>query len=404
MQRVFIGRQPIFDAAGGLYGYELLYRGGQHDAALIGVGEGDRESSDVLLNSVLDIGLDQLTGGHRSFINVTRNLLLNDALYALPPDRIVLEVLETVAVDAELLERLRTLRRRRFEIALDDYVLTPERDALIDYAHVVKLDVTALDAAELERHVSVFKQRRRPIKLLAEKVETRAMYQQLLAMGFDLFQGYFFARPDVYTGRKLRPDRLAVLELLALINQPRLDIADLSDVIRRDVSMSVTMLRWANSALAGVTREVESIERAIVVVGLQTIQNWITLLAMSQLGATPTELLTTVLVRAKTCELMAGALHRANPGSYFTVGLLSALDVMLEMEMEAALERIPLSGELKAALHDRSGDHGAALATVIAMEQGEVEAIRFGDLGPEEAGQHYLRAIRWADQQIPARS
>jgi EAL and modified HD-GYP domain-containing signal transduction protein len=393
MEHIFIGRQPILDGNGKLYGYELLHRraGDEHARGE----DGDRMSSDLLLNAVLEIGIQNICGSHRAFINVTRNLLMNSGLDSLPPDRIVLEVLETVAVDPPLLDRLGTLRARRFEIALDDYVCLPARDALIEHADIVKLDVLALDEAELERHVALLKARN--VRLLAEKVESPAMHRRLKQMGFGLFQGFFFAKPETYRGQRILPNKLVVLELLARVNEPNITPEQLSSIIRGDVALSVTVLRWANASIYGLRHAVGSIERAIVVLGLQTVRNWVSLLALARMGASPGELLTVLLVRARTCELLASSADRANPSAYFTVGLLSALDVILQVDLQVALERMPLSSEQKEALFARSGDLGAALDAVIACEGGEPGKARFAALTGADILQCYLSGLAWAD-------
>jgi EAL and modified HD-GYP domain-containing signal transduction protein len=366
MDHIFIGRQPIVDGAGKLYGYELLHRRAGRQRAI--VRDGDRISSDMLLNAVLEIGIQQIAGTHRAFINVTQNLLMNAGLDALPSQGVVLEILEDVPVDSALLERLARLRGLQFEIALDDFVCLPERTALIEHADIVKLDVLAQDFDTLAREVAFLK--RRGVRLLAEKVETPAMYQQLQPLGFDLYQGYFFARPDIYRSQRILPNKLVLLELLARVNQPDITPDELSDIIRGDVSMSVTVLRWANSPVLGLKFAVESIQRAIIVLGLQTIRNWVALLALTRMGASPSELLKMLLVRARCCELLAMSANLPNASSYFTVGLLSALDVILKLDMAEALERMPLGELARALFHELSFDH---------------------------IGDCYLVAIAWAD-------
>ena len=393
MQHIFIGRQPILDRDGRLYGYELLHR--QTADGQAALADGDGVTSDMLLNVVLDIGIQQISGAHRSFINMTRNLLLNPGLDALPPDQIVLEVLENVPADPDLLARLQALKHRKFEIALDDFVYSPARDALIDHADIVKLDVLALDERALDWHVEILKKRK--VRLLAEKVETHAMHARLLDQGFDLFQGYYFARPEIYKSQKILPNRLVLLEVLARINEPNITPAELSAIIRGDVSMCVTVLRWANGSVYGLRQPVESIERAIIVLGLQTIRNWVALLALARMGTHPSELLKMLLVRARACELLASTADRPNPSSYFTVGLLSALDIVLQMDMVSALQRMPLAPEQKAALFDRSGDHGASLKSVIAMEGGDLTRAGFHGLNGDEVTACYLSALAWAD-------
>lgn len=396
MQQVFIGRQPILDANGDLFGYELLCRDEQGRLAI--AGNGDRESTVMLLDAILAIGLEKLTKSRRAFINVTETLLLGELIDTLPAANVVLEVLETVQPSPALAERLGVLRSRKFTIALDDFVLGPGRDALIQHADIVKLDVLQLDDADIEAHVAAIK--KHDCRLLAEKIETRDQYERLRALGFDLFQGYYFARPELYSARTLRPGRLAVLQLLGRVNDPDVSITELAALIRSDVALSMALLRWTNAASTGLASPVESIDRAIISLGLHTIQNWLGLIALARMGSRSNELVTTVLVRARTCELLSAALRRANPAGYFTVGLFSALDVMMESPMATLVEQLPLATQLKQALLDQSGEQGAALKAVIAVEIGDFAGVRFESMTHEAICQCYVEAVEWADQFI----
>ena len=393
MEHVFIGRQPILDRESKLYAYELLHRRPGDDAA---TGDGDRMSSDMLLNAVLEVGSERICAAHLAFINATRGILFNGCLDSIPARRVGLEILESVAVDRPLLDRLRVLRARGFKIALDDFVCLPERAPLIEHADIVKLDVLALDDASLERHVAFLKPY--GVRLLAEKVETAAMHARARSLGFDLFQGYFFARPEIYRGQKLRPNNLVLVQLLARIHDPAITPEELSAIIKGDVSMSVTVLRWANSAFYGLDHPVRSVERAVVVLGLYTMRNWVSLLMLARVGATATELHTTILVRARTCELLAAASGTASVSSFFTVGLFSALDVILQVEMTQALDHMPLSEDQKSALLTRSGKLGDALNCVLALEAGDESAAQFAALSRTTIARCYFSAIDWADR------
>ncbi len=304
-----------------------------------------------------------------------------------------LEILETVAVDGDLLERIKELRARNFEIALDDYECRPERDALLEYADVVKLDVLALDRKSLEHHVH--RLRSLDVLLLAEKVETHEMHQELMVMGFDLFQGYFFARPEIYSTQRLLPNRLTILRLLASVNDPAIKPESLSAIVRSDVSLSITVLRWANSPTLGLLQSIESVERAIIVLGLETLRNWVSLAALRGLKDVPSELSTTMLVRARTCELLAEAAGRRAPASDFLVGLLSTLDIILQTDMPRALEQVLLAPEQKEALLTRSGDAGAVLEAAIAMEAGGTASCL--GLSPQTLIDCHVEALQWAN-------
>ena len=391
MEHIFVGRQPILDRKGKLYGYELLHR----TPAGRPVGDGDAASSEMLLKAVWEIGIPQVSGPNRSFVNMTRNLLLSPGLDALPPAGIVLEILESVAIDDELLRRVIRLRKRRFEIALDDFVHSAERDPLVDLADIVKLDCLALEGTELERHVDLLK--RRNVRLLAEKVETREMHERTMALGFDYFQGYYFARPQLQRAQRVPANKLVLLELLASISKPGISVKELAAIIRGDVWISITVLRWANGSLHGLRYAVESVERAIVVLGLQTIRNWVSLLTMAKMGSAPNELLKMVLVRARACELLANEAKQGDSAKYFTVGLLSALDVILQVDMPQALELVPIAPDQREALLTRAGDLGTALQNVIELESGAPCTTPYRRLPEAALLRCYLSALAWAD-------
>jgi c-di-GMP phosphodiesterase len=188
------------------------------------------------------------------------------------------------------------------------------------------------------------------------------------------------------------------MRLLARIHDPNISLGELGTLIRGDVAMSLTVLRWANSPLFGLLSTVESVERAVVILGSYTIRNWVSLLALSRMGGVVSELHTTILVRARSCELLASAMGNPNPASYFTVGLLSALDVILQVNMEQALECISLTPDQNAALLDRTGPLGAALKCVLALEQGDESGVRYANLGAADIGRCYFAAIDWVNQ------
>ncbi len=218
------------------------------------------------------------------------------------------------------------------------------------------------------------------------------------SLGFDLYQGYFFARPDVYESERIEPNKLVVLELLARVSQPEITPGGARrDHPRRRLALRHGAALGELARSAGLRSPVESIQRAIVVLGLQTIRNWVALLALARMGASPSELLKMLLVRARCCELLAGTAQLPNAASFFTVGLLSALDVILKVEMTRALELVALVPSQKAALLQHEGEFGAALAAVIALECGDFGAARFQALSFETIRDCYLSAIAWAD-------
>ncbi|MEI9975476.1 MAG: EAL domain-containing protein [Ignavibacteriota bacterium] len=210
---VFLARQPIYDAARKIHGYELLFRRG--DASEADVLDGTVATAQVMLNATIDIGVDKIAGRELVFINCTRTILMAEPI--IPPDRCVLEVLEQVEIDDDLLKRIDVLRRRGYRIALDDFTLDGKLTAALPVADYIKLDVLALTADELERHVCV---RRPGQRLVAEKIDCEAMMERCIALGFDLFQGYFLRRPETVKGAHLPTSKLAALRLIGACQDP----------------------------------------------------------------------------------------------------------------------------------------------------------------------------------------
>jgi EAL and modified HD-GYP domain-containing signal transduction protein len=397
MSDIFIGRQPIFDSNLNVYAYELLFRR-HEDQEDANVTDGDSATSQVMLNILADIGLDRLVGKHRAFINLTQFFLEHPERVVIPPGQVVLEVLEDVKPDSQVIETLTILKAQGHTIALDDFIYRDNLQPLVSLADIIKIDIMALSRSEIKDHVSQFKQQN--IKLLAEKVETYDEFEFLKTLDFDYYQGYFFARPTVVKGKGLESNQISVLRLVSKINDPDLDVSELSAIIRTDVALSHKILKFINSPAGGIRTKIDSIQRAVVFLGLSTIKNWITLIALTSVSKKPNELSKLALARARTCEQLACKSGRAKPESYFTIGLFSTLEAMLDLPLEELLEELPLSEEVKLALLNRQGHLGSALNCVQAMEENDFSRIKFVGLTLPEISELYLDATFWADQQV----
>ncbi len=396
MTDIFVARQPIFKPDMSVFAYELLFRGGSdlEDAVVV---DGDSATSQVLLHCFVDIGLENIVGRHKAFINLTRTFLSNaDLLSSAPPDQLVLEVLEDIEPNDEIIRTLQALKKSGHTIALDDFVYDRKFEPFIELADIIKIDVRAISPDQIEQHVSRLKNGR--IKLLAEKVEDYDEFEFLKGLGFDYYQGYFFSRPKIVSGKTVSPNQLAVLNLVAKINNPDIEVDELSEVIASDLSLSHRMLKFINSPASGLRTRVDSIPQAVVLLGLSTIKNWVTILALATGSKKPTELGTTALIRAKCCELLAKAVKLNKPESFFTVGLFSSLDAMLDQPLEVLLQELPLSEETNQALLEQQGVFGEALRCTIAMERNDFSVIQFEGLGVNDLSEIYLQAVSWADE------
>lgn len=391
-QSVLIGRQAIFDREMEVFGYELLYRDGTGNCA--NIMDGDEATAKVMVNTFLELGIDHIAGNAHAFLNLTGTFFQSRQYEVLPKKNVILEVLESIEPTPQVLEALIKARQDGYQIALDDFVLRESHRALMDHADYVKVDVLALTDAELKQQVEMLQDY--PVRLLAEKVEDHAMYEKCLALGFEYFQGYFFCKPQIMEGVSLSGNRMAVVLLLAKLQDPHIELQELDALVKNDVALSVKLLRYVNSASVGLPRSVDSIFQAIGLVGTERMRQWATLLALAQTGNKPSELMRVALIRARMCEVLC-PLYGVDPGPGFTVGLFSILDAYFDCEMRQLLEDLPLAPEILDALIKREGVFGTILEGMLGYERGE-----WGQHGdqPVELGRGnsvYWESVDWAN-------
>ncbi|MDH5428258.1 MAG: HDOD domain-containing protein [Nitrospirota bacterium] len=391
-QSALVGRQAIFDRQMEIFGYELLYRDGTGNSA--NILDGDEATAKVMVNTFLELGIDQIAGNAQAFLNLTANFFLSRHYEVLPTKNVILEVLETIDPTPTVLEALIQARKSGYKIALDDFILRESHRVLMEHADLVKVDVLALTQEELKEQVAMF--RDYPVRLLAEKVEDREMYEQCLALGFDYFQGYFFCKPQVLEGVRLSSNRMAVVLLLAKLQDPLIDLQDLNDLVKNDVALSVKLLRYVNSASVGLPRSVDSIFQAIGLVGTERMRQWASLLVLAQTGDKPTELMRLALIRAHMCESLC-PLYGVAPGQGFTVGLFSVLDAYFDCEMKQLVADLPLASEILDALLKREGMLGTILEGVLAYEQGDWDHQAIKSVEADTVNSAYWSSVEWAN-------
>jgi EAL and modified HD-GYP domain-containing signal transduction protein len=395
MSEVFVARQPIYNRTQHVYGYELLYRS-DSDNQCRSI-EGDVATSQLILNAVTDMGLDNLVGSRPAFINLSHGFLVGKYQLPLPSNRVVIEVLENVEIDDELIAGVRWLANQGYTIALDDFVYSDESIPLLKIANIVKLDVQALTEAELRDHVGSLRQFEH-LKLLAEKIEITEEYQVCRELGFDFFQGYFFSRPKIIKRRRLPANQLALMQLLAELQQPDVTVPKMETLISRDIGLSYKLLRYINSAFFGLPKQIESIQRAIVFLGTNIIQKWATLLVLARVDDKPSELMVTAVVRAKMCEMLAQSVNYQAEDTCFTIGLLSVLDALLDMPMEKIISSLSLSEEINKALLAHEGVAGEILDLVLHYELSEWDQLKNDKIDELVIRDAYLQSVVWATE------
>ncbi|MFD2113538.1 EAL and HDOD domain-containing protein [Thiorhodococcus fuscus] len=397
MTNVFLGVQPIFDRERQVVAYELLFRSGT-GGGFEGSGvDGDCATSQVILNAFADIGVDKLGRDKLLYINLTEGMLTSDVIQALPPDRVVLEILESVQVTPELIESVQRLVDMGFKIALDDFVFQSSWEPLLRICHIVKLDVQGDDEDAMRaKYASVFKNE--GPRLLAEKVENRIQFVQCLNMGFDLFQGYYLARPRVMEGKRPSADKIRVMRLLAELQDNDLSLQEVERLIAQDVALSYRLLRFLSGASITQGRTIHNLMQAISLVGLRTIRQWAALVALGTLSTQTPYSVTRSLIYARYCQIVGERNLPREKDALFTVGLFFNLDEILEIPLVEALASLPLDDALKDAILSHEGVLGQVLASAVRFE----ELNAFGPVPPslglsgEILSAYFLEAFAWA--------
>ena len=390
---VLLARQPIYDRSMQIYGYELLFRRG--DSSSAGT-IASAQSAATIVRAVSDIGLQKLVEDKPAFINVPWYLLCDPALELLPPERVVLELLEDTEPTEQNIEAAAGLVKKGFTLAMDDFVFGSPQEAFLPHCKIVKVDLFENDLRHMTAHVRKLKKQR--LRVLAEKVETTEMYGKCIAAGFDFFQGYFFARPDLVSSRKVPEGGAMLLRLMSMLSQPGVKLVDVEELVSTDVTLTFRLLKLVNSASLALNKPIDSLRMALLVLGTERIVALVSLLAMVGLGCKSSELLTTAMVRAKMCEEVAVAIKLPDPNKHFTVGLLSVLEAMFDTPVADLMEQLPLAPEIKAALIDPDStcELGRSLRLALAFEQGDWSVC--DELADQERAisESYITAVTWA--------
>ncbi len=389
---VLLARQPIYTKNQDVVAFELLFRSQS--------GEVDRTITDdaatlaVITNSYTSVCRDGEIRTLPCFLKLTDKVLLSSNFPELPKDSFALELLGHTDVTPELLERLKQLSKAGYRLVLADYdPSNPKFDPLLSIVHVIKLDILKLGMQELPEIIRKLKPHH--LELLADKVETKEQFRQCLELGFSLYQGYFLSKPIPVRGKKITGNKVVLLQLLAELQNPDTTAAALELIAVNDAALTFKILKVVNSAAFSLRREIESLSHAITLLGLDQIRRWVTLFLAGAESGKPCELTRNMLVRGRMCELLAELMGRPHALNYFVVGLLSQLDVLLEIEMSELMEQVPLQQEIKAALLARGGLLGEVLRDVEAYERGDFAALQ-KLVEPSYYEVSYRHSLHWA--------
>jgi EAL and modified HD-GYP domain-containing signal transduction protein len=396
----FLARQPILASSQNVFAYEILSRYGPENyfRPPAGATPDIKAMDDLFLT-----GLKQMTRGLPAFVNCTRDFLMHDYLELLPREIIVGEILETIKADEEVLTACRRLKDKGYRLALDDYEDRPELTPFIEVASFVKIDFLTTPLEEQKRLGEKFRKLRIP--LIAEKVETHEQFQRGCQMGYEFFQGYFFCRPEMVSRHRVPENKAIYMQLLRVANRPEIDLTDIGDLIKQEISLSYRLLRYLNSPLFGFVGEIHSIPHAVRLLGEKAIQKWISLVCVAAMGEDrPGELVRMPLVRARFCELLAESVEDLEPvaGDCFLLGLLSLLDALLNMPMEDVLAGLPVDEEIKNALFGLPSRFRGIFETALDYEHGTWEQLeasaQAAGLDEQRIPQLFTEALTWSDK------
>ncbi|MDQ6964405.1 MAG: HDOD domain-containing protein [Mariprofundales bacterium] len=398
MENIFVGRQPVFDSNLKVVAYELLARLPKERQKTSNLSE----TAQVLVHTLMDIGLDNLVGEYRAYMDATSSFMMDDILNKLPPEKVSFTLLQDTPITEELIDGIRELKGKGYTIIIDDFIYSPQLEVAMELADVVKIYYPAVRHCLAEE---VAQLRRFKVKLLISGIDSHDAMEACKPLNFDLYQGDFFCQPDTIDGKTLTDNKMAILRALQQVISAQA-VDEIEDVVKQDVALSYRLLKYINSAAFGMNREIISIKQALTLLGLDNIRRWLSLLSLAAIGEhKPPELIKISLVRGKMLELTASMMGYDNQSDYFILGMFSVLDALLDQPMKRALEGIALPQEVHDGLMKPDSSMGVLLTIVRFIEhnswqQAEAACLVIPNLNAHLLMQQYLQAIRWADEQM----
>lgn len=398
---LYVARQAILNKDKQTVAYELLFRDSFENQIPVLVNK-YVATKKLLVNSMAVFGLDKLTGNKPAFINFTDKNIENGQVELLPPDKVYIEILEDVKISRTLLSTCKRLRNKGYKFALDDFVFTPDHWPLIKLASVVKIDFSITKTADARK--SIRKTIPDNISLLAEKVETKKDYEQAANLGYDFFQGYFFCKPTIISKRTTVTNALSQILLLQEINRSMLNINELENIIKQDISLVHKLLKYINSPFIGLSYKISSIKQAIILLGKDKIRKWINIICLQELSQKyPNELFAILLVRGKLCELIAANIKiiSGEKDTAFLVGILSLSDVLFGQPMEEIITELGVTEDIRAALLGKNNIFGSLLQIAKLYETANWQNIhswcKFNNFSEKFLAELYSEAVIWSN-------
>ena len=388
----YVGRQPMFDENLETRAYELLYRNSCDNWAEFG--DSDLATGQTFWNTFIELGQDHVADGQRAYVNVTPAFLRSNCVQIFPKDKLALEVSPFDLSDPAVVKVIKDLRSDGYRIVLNGHGPDSIDESVFELVDELKIDV-GIGAAS-ESMPMVAKANAAGITTIAKCIETFDCFEECRRAGFKLFQGHFLAKPQIVMGGRLPADGLARMRLLAAVNDYESGIEKMQEAISQDVGLSYKLLHYVNSAMFAFRSDVESIQHAVMILGMRWVRTWANLVILSGVNDKPAAVFNTAVIRAKMCELLSRETKSDQPEMFFTVGLLSTLEALLDRPMEEILGELPISDELKDAILEKEGPLGEALQCALKYERSAWDDIQYANLDAGTIRDSYLTALQWA--------
>ena len=396
---VFVARQPIFNRGEQSVAYELLYRKSEVNSYTHI--DGDEATADVIINGFFNIGVEELSEGKKCFINFTENLLNLKLPTYFEPESIVVEILEDIPINKELVSICQELKELGYTIALDDFAIQESYDLLpelLKYIDIIKIDFLQTPLYDRRRMITRYKSHQ--VSFLAEKVETREEFELALKDGFDLFQGYFFSKPDVLSTQDIPAYFQTHYQISEELSRSEPNINDIASKIEQDVALSYKLLRLINTAAFFTRNKINSIKHALVFIGLKEFKKWIYVLTIKQIdhekNTGQEEVIKLSLIRAHLCEQLSQKIGKNDSSPYLLAGMFSLIDNLLHCSIDDALQKLPLSDEIKDAINGKNNEIGKVLNWTIQIEKCNWNLSDL-PLTANEISECYRNAIQWSN-------
>lgn len=397
MHQTYVGSQPIYNKELEIHAYQLLFRNSNVNHAMFR--DPDQATSELILHSLTDIGLDKLVGKHKASIKFTRNFLVGE--YPIPrlKHRIIIELQDNIEVDEDILRAMDEMAEQGYTLSMTEELYLKYFANKPDYKCIVKFDIKKRNLQDIEKILNSFENEN--IRTLAEKVETQEDFLACNQIGFDYFGGFFLCEPQIVKGQGIPANKIQLIRLIHKLQDEDTSAKELEELITSDVPLSLRLLRYANSSHMGINTRVESIQHAASLLGQDTVRMIATLISLSNISDKPRELFMFGLIRAKMCEQLASAMGNINQNMAFTAGLLSIIDALLDTPIEEVLAKLPLNETLTMALLSNDGELGHLLHDAIVYINNKVDEKNFTNLTDNQFTFAYVQTLMWVNTVSP---